>query len=81
MQKYIMTYTRTFTTEFVCESIAAAESRSKHWIKSFPPGEITIVSIYKEGYVAPAEPELTKMEKMVDGMRKRINSMLTKESA
>jgi hypothetical protein len=79
--KFTVTYSRTFTMEIDCVDLDAADGRAKAWSKNFPAGEVKILSIYPEGYVEPAEPVMTKMELMVDGMRKKINSMLPKETA
>jgi hypothetical protein len=76
MQKYIMTYTRTFTTTMDCLDRANADARAKMMAKNFFPGEVTILSVLPEGYVEPAAPPLSKMELLVDGMRKKINTML-----
>ena len=79
--KYAMTYSRTFTTEIDCVDLDAADGRAKAWSKNFPAGEITILSVYPVGYVAPSAAVLSKYEQMVDGMRKNINRMLNKEPA
>jgi hypothetical protein len=81
--RYTMTYSRTFTNEYECTTMEQADVRAKAWAKNFPPGEVTILSIYAADYVAPAQTEvkLSKMEQMVEGMRKKINSMLPKEPA
>ena len=79
--KFTVTYSRTFTMGIDCVDLDAADGRAKAWSKNFPAGEVKILSIYPEGYVEPAKPVMTKMELMVDGMRKKINSMLPKETA
>jgi hypothetical protein len=82
--KFIMTYLRTFTHEFECATLQEADVRSKVWAKNFPPGDVTVLSVIQEGYRSPpeaAEPKLSKMELMVDGMRKQINTMLPKDPA
>jgi len=79
--KYTMTYTRTFHTDYECPTIEAADARAKIFARNFAPGEVNIVSIYAADYVQPVVPPMTKMEAMVDGMRKNINRMLNKEPA
>ena len=79
--KFYVTYSRKFCTEYESFDLANAAARAAQFVKNFPAGEVTILSIYPEGYVEPAEPVMTKMELMVDGMRKKINSMLPKEPA
>ncbi len=79
--KFTVTYSRTFTMEIDCVDLDAADGRAKAWSKNFPAGEVKILSIYPKGYVEPAEPVMTKMELLVDGMHKKINSMLPKETA
>lgn len=81
MKKFYVTYSRKFCTEYESFDLANAAARAAQFVKNFPAGEVTILSIYPEGYVEPAEPVMTKQEKMVDGMRKKINSMLPKEPA
>jgi hypothetical protein len=81
MKKFYVTYSRKFVSEYESFDLANAAARAAQFVKNFPEGEVTILSIYPEGWVAPTEPVLTKMEQMVDGMRKKINSMLPKESA
>ena len=77
MKKFYVIYSRKYESF----DLANAAARAAQFVKNFPAGEVMILSIYPEGYVEPAEPVMTKQEKMVDGLRKKINSMLPKEPA
>jgi hypothetical protein len=76
--KYTMTYSRTFTTTFEAEHTEHADKRARDWVKNFPSGEVTVLSVYADDYRAPAveEPKPSKFDETIDGMRAKINSML-----
>ncbi len=77
MKKYIITYTRVISTEFMAPSIAKAAEHAAVVLKQFGVDECKVISIYAEDYVEPpkAETAYTKAEMRNLCLRSNINRL------
>jgi hypothetical protein len=79
MPKFVVTYSKTFSHTIEADSLEHAGTKSVNFAKSYGQG-VKILNVFVEGYVGPIEDiqpaPLTHYEKMVAGMRKKIDSML-----
>ena len=81
MPQYKVEYSRVFSHEIEAPDIQTAHHRSKNFaigMSNNLSSPVKIISIYVEGYVQSTEstPTPSFYEKMVGGMRKKIDSML-----
>ena len=78
MPNYDITYVKTMFACIEADDLKDAGERAKTYAKNLGPA-VRILSIHDPNYVAPVvEPPSppTSYEKMVSGMRKRIDKML-----
>lgn len=81
MPEFKVSYTRVFDYTIEADSMEQADARSKNFAIGMSKNvgsPVRILSIYRTGYVEPATPIATPTfyERMVDGMRQKIDTLL-----